>query len=74
MSDWINVKDELPEANKLVLVCEAAYDSISIAYRLPDSEEFIDTMDGYPLDYATHWMPLPKPPKTESEETKNGCS
>lgn len=63
VEEWISVKDRLPEANKPVLVCEVAYDSISIAYRLPDSEEFIDIMDGYPLDYATNWMPLPKPPK-----------
>lgn len=60
---WISVKDRLPQASKLVLVCEAAYGSIYIAYRLPDSEEFIHVMSGHPLYCATHWMPLPKPPE-----------
>lgn len=30
MTEWISVKDRLPEASKLVLVCEVAYGSIYI--------------------------------------------
>ena len=65
VEEWISVKDRLPEASKLVLVCEVAYGSIYIAYRLPDSKKFIHVMSGHSLDCATHWMPLPQPPKGE---------
>ena len=35
----------------------------SAAFRLPDTEEFINVGDYYALDAVTHWMPLPKPPE-----------
>ena len=60
---WISVKDRLPKAKELVLAYEAAFDSMSMAFRLPNTEEFINAGDYYTLDAVTHWMPLPKPPK-----------
>lgn len=65
VEEWISVKDKLPEAKKVVLAYEAAFDSMSMAYRLPNTEEWIDTGDYYPLDAVTHWIPLPQPPKGE---------
>lgn len=65
MTEWISVKDRLPKAKETVLAYEAAFDSMSMAYRLPNTEEWIDTGDYYPLEAVTHWMPLPKPPKEE---------
>ena len=62
---WISVKDRLPVAKEVVLAYEAAFDSMSMAFRLPDTEEWIDTGDYCALDAVTHWMPLPKPPKEE---------
>lgn len=63
--EWVSVKDRLPQAKETVLAYEAAFDSMSMAYRLPNTEEWIDTGDYYALDAVTHWMPLPKPPKEE---------
>lgn len=60
---WISVKDRLPVAKEVVLTYESAFDSMSMAFRLPDTEEFINVGDYYALDAVTHWMPLPKPPE-----------
>ena len=60
---WIRVKDRLPVAKEVVLAYESAFDSMSMAFRLPDTEEFINVGDYYALDAVTHWMPLPEPPK-----------
>lgn len=66
--EWISVKDRLPQAKETVLAYEAAFDSMSMAYRLPNTEEWIDTGNYYALDAVTHWMPLPKPPKETNNE------
>lgn len=63
MNDWISVKDRLPVAKEMVLTYESAFDSISMAFMLPDTGEFINVGDYYALDAVTHWMPLPEPPK-----------
>ena len=63
--EWISVKDRLPVAKEVILAYESAFDSMSMAFRLPDTEEFINVGDYYALDAVTHWMPLPKPPKEE---------
>lgn len=63
MCNWISVKDRLPVAKEVVLAYESAFDSMSMAFRLPDTEEFINVGDYYALDAVTHWMPLPKPPE-----------
>ena len=60
---WISVKDRLPVAKEVVLAYESAFDSMSMAFRLPDTEEFINVGDYYALDAVTHWMPLPEPPE-----------
>lgn len=63
MTDWISVKDRLPKAKETILAYEAAFDSMSMAFRLPNTEDFINVGDYYTLDAVTHWMPLPKPPE-----------
>lgn len=63
MCKWISVQDRLPKAKEMVLAYEAAFDSMSMAFRLPNTEEFINAGDYYALDAVTHWMPLPKPPE-----------
>ena len=45
MTDWVSVKDRLPVAKEVVLTYESAFDSTSMAFRLPGTEEFI-TVDG----------------------------
>nr|DAF41905.1 MAG TPA: Protein of unknown function (DUF551) [Caudoviricetes sp.] len=63
MCNWISVKDRLPVAKEVVLAYESAFDSMSMAFRLPGTEEFINVGDYYALDAVTHWMPLPEPPE-----------
>ena len=63
MCEWISVKDRLPVTKEVVLTYESAFDSMSMAFRLPNTEEFINVGDYYALDAVTHWMPLPKPPE-----------
>lgn len=50
---WISVKDGLPEPGVHALVYT------------PDAGIFIDFHDGFEFGIkdATHWMPLPEPPK-----------
>lgn len=38
MTEWISVKDRLPQAKEMVLAYEAAFDSMSMAFRLPNTE------------------------------------
>lgn len=52
MTEWISVKDRLPVAKEVVLTYESAFDSMSMAFRLPNTEEFINVGDYYALDAA----------------------
>lgn len=62
MSEWISVKDELPDLNKEVLV------NIKLPSRNKVSLSYNSTLGGWQCGYGeniTHWMPLPAPPKGE---------
>lgn len=65
MTEWISVKDRLPVAKEVVLTYESAFDSMSMAFRLPNTEEFINVGDYYALDAVT---PLDAAPKTAGGE------
>jgi hypothetical protein len=58
MSEWISVKDRLPEIGKQVLVIGEL--GISIRTRLADCDMW----------KATHWMPLPQMPNHFGEANK----
>lgn len=63
---WISVKDRLPETNQLCLVNTEWRGVVPATY---GNESWIfDDGQGWlekALSYATHWMPLPEPPKEE---------
>lgn len=72
MSEWISVKDRLPENDRLVLVSTKYFlipkrkTKILIGYNSFRSgwcveELFIDGDDIN--DHVTHWLELPQPPK-----------
>jgi hypothetical protein len=77
MSEWISVKDRLPNPNEKVIVYNAENDGTFFARRLVSRFEWWDSVTkeyinwrwlpyGYTnimLDAVTHWMPLPEPPE-----------
>jgi len=72
MSEWISVKERLPEEGKSVLIFGKGWDEPEIG-RLEsiDAEGFYWTdTDGDDQDWSeeflpTHWQPLPEPPKED---------
>lgn len=62
VSQWISVKDRLPECGVEVITfrCESGF---SIESR----NELGFYFDYDILDDVTHWMPLPEPPKGEND-------
>lgn len=58
MSKWISVKDRLPEPLADVLVYHAG-GSIDLDWMDHAGEFMYESIYGC----ATHWMPLPEPPK-----------
>ena len=59
MSNWISVKDRLPENGDRVLTYNS-FDGICTGRHLGDGRWRVKT--SYP-DPVTHWMPLPEPPE-----------
>lgn len=61
--NWISVKDRLPDFN-VDVIAYSHWGELRIT-RIDSSGEF----DTYPFSSdahkITHWMPLPKPPKSE---------
>lgn len=61
---WISVKDRLPPSRSPVLVRFSGnrnfYPRNLISFRIPNSEEIMYENE---FGKATHWQPLPEPPK-----------
>jgi len=54
MTNWISVKDQLPEDNEQYLVyCKYG---VYMDHFLPSQKSFVN-------DHVSHWMPIPEPPK-----------
>ena len=63
-SEWISVKDRLPEDDRNVLV----YDDHDIQFWVAWHDECHNnwyTQEGESVYGVSHWMPLPQPPKGE---------
>lgn len=67
MSNWISVDDEMPDGYLPVLavnqkgsirICEYAFYEEEW-WKMPSCKPVVTTI--------THWMPLPKPPKADTE-------
>ena len=72
MSEWISVKDRLPEFKKRVLFVSRGI--VSVGFKVGDEsnewrdELFVDNCGDARSDwYTTHWMPLPAAPKDDHE-------
>ena len=60
MSEWISVKDRMPDTNTRVLAF--AYGQVQFGEWDGNQLWFGDEYSWQP-EYVTHWMPLPQPPK-----------
>ena len=64
--EWISVKDQLPEENKMVLTANNwGWDTLNLmAYS--DKNWYFEYGNNYdPQEGITHWMPLQKPPEND---------
>jgi len=72
MSEWISVKDRLPELHQEVIVAiffkwsdSTSGCRIILAALVPDSKGSVWSVHKYDgwVDEVHYWMPLPKPPE-----------
>ena len=66
-SEWISVKDRLPEGMDWVL-CACVDREVRILcydYIMDDWDIHLRPNSCYAKGFVTHWMPLPQPPKGE---------
>lgn len=78
MSEWISVKDHLPEHNQRVLIFAESKEGFDTIIQIshignvglfPSTPtwDWIAPFQYFFMNYEiTHWMPLPKPPERES--------
>lgn len=68
MSEWISVKDRLPEAFRPVIVCrEKGKGEYVVEQGCKDVKDWWKVY-GTRTKKVTHWMPLPEPPMEETHE------
>ena len=66
MSDWISVRERMPDDTKSVLVwCPSRRNKYTACWVCPDWIHFGGRFDVIVLEDVTHWMPTPEPPKIE---------
>ena len=63
--DWISVKDRLPDKYGLYLVNRTIIPHKIVFAALWENEKFVSIGKQQQLDFITHWMPLPEPPKED---------
>lgn len=61
MSEWINVKDRLPEEG--AYLCCLGYEVKEICYY--DGDQWEDSELAIVTPFVTHWMPLPDLPRED---------
>ena len=70
MSEWISVKERLPEVGERVLTLDRRGNIRNRRLRTYLNGDNYFAPDGLePGKHITHWMPLPKPPEKEEAET-----
>ena len=71
MNDWISVKDRLPETGGYYLVHQMnprfKTSFIQTARYSETRGTWLGAQALCSLDFVTHWMPLPEPPKEDDD-------
>lgn len=63
-TEWVSVKDRLPEECADILLCRKILKIPEIGtYRQARFWVYDEIGDVYQVDDITHWMPIPTPPK-----------
>lgn len=62
MSEWISVKDRLPNDDTFVLAAQAGVYCEQALYQDGDFYVHWGRYEETPAPWITHWMPLPDPP------------
>lgn len=67
MSEWISVKDRLPEKNTVVLVyfVKGILQLVDTAFFVSKSRWIDGDLRNWDDEFITHWMPLPAPPEVK---------
>jgi hypothetical protein len=60
-TEWISVKDRLPELGQYVIAMEC--DGEIYKLKMKEKSSFFWDVDEMYYTQVTHWMPLPEPPK-----------
>ena len=62
MTEWINVKDKLPEYNEWVLAYPTKKNGVAMGFLSKTAGEWVTAQITDWWQQPTHWMPLPEPP------------
>lgn len=67
--DWISVKDRMPEKNKSVIgwYKDNPFSNFCVEIVLWNGKGWVCTYGKHYVTAVSHWMPLPEPPKEETE-------
>ena len=68
MSEWISVKDRLPQVKEDVLIYDSHHRNIYKAWYIGDIDVWFSNEYLPQFINITHWMPLPEPPKETLDE------
>jgi hypothetical protein len=63
MSEWISVKERLPEPGPYVLICLCGHSVFVGRYSLHKHPKWQMGLETKSIMGVTHWMPLPGPPE-----------
>ena len=66
MSEWISVKDRLPEEDGSYLVYEAKYFGTGVYIGwFNNKKQYFTDEESSNVQNVDYWMPMPEPPKGE---------
>ena len=75
-SEWISIKDRLPDrsGNYLVYTSIEGRSIIKTSYWMASTQTWLGVEACSVLIHITHWMPLPKPPEKEEKHESNSLA